>query len=222
MVRFRPSAESISGYDRGVAPDLGDPVHIAPEVTVMPLELQQPNPRTAGQMGTTARHRAADLQPAPRARTAGRCTCSTTTTTSPDGESVVVFSVSGELDLATIGFLATALSAVRRQKPDHLVIDLAELTFCSARGLALLTDTGAAAVRDGTQFAIGAASPLMILCWDRCWPRAGLPTQFPTTAAAVRAFVGRVGGDDLGYAGETGAERRAEALAEHPGQQDET
>ena len=29
-------------------------------------------------------------------------------------------------------------------------------------------------------------------------------------------FVGRVAGDDLGYAGETGAERRAEALRDDP------
>ena len=29
-------------------------------------------------------------------------------------------------------------------------------------------------------------------------------------------FVGRVAGDDLGYAGETGAERRAQALADEP------
>ena len=29
-------------------------------------------------------------------------------------------------------------------------------------------------------------------------------------------FVGRIAGDDLGYAGETGAERRAEAVREDP------
>ena len=35
-----------------------------------------------------------------------------------------------------------------------------------------------------------------------------------TGTGRTGAFVGRVAGDDVGYAGETGAERRAEALRE--------
>jgi hypothetical protein len=40
-----------------------------------------------------------------------------------------------------------------------------------------------------------------------------------TGTGKSQVFVGRIAGDDLGYAGETGAERRAEALREgsdHP------
>jgi hypothetical protein len=37
-----------------------------------------------------------------------------------------------------------------------------------------------------------------------------------TGTGRSEVFVGRIAGDDLGYAEETGAERRAEALAEDP------
>jgi anti-anti-sigma factor len=114
------------------------------------------------------------------------CTCSTTSTSSPTGASIVVLRVAGELDLATVGFLTTALTAVLSQRPDHLIVDLAALRFCAARGLAAIAEAGVTATKDGTSFGVSAASALMLRCWAQFWA-SEQPTQFPTSVAAVSA-----------------------------------
>lgn len=52
-------------------------------------------------------------------------------------------------------------------------------------------------------------------------PDPSAPDQGSTTGTTPdEQFVGRVSGQDVGYAGETGAERRAEWEAEHGGSRD--
>jgi anti-anti-sigma factor len=116
------------------------------------------------------------------------CTCSTTSTSSSSstGASIIVLRVAGELDLATVEFLITALTAVLHQRPDHLIVDLAELSFCDARGLAAIAEAGVTATNDGTSFSVSAASALMLRCWAQFWANEQ-PTQFPTSVAAVSA-----------------------------------
>jgi anti-anti-sigma factor len=120
----------------------------------------------------------------------GRCTCDTTSVSSPTGESIVVLRVAGEVDLATVDLLATALTAVLRRQPDHLVVDLARLTFCGACGLTVLAEAGVSAAGTGTCYRVSAATRLMARCWSRLWDEGEQPTQFPSCAAAVSAAWG--------------------------------
>ncbi|WP_329056107.1 STAS domain-containing protein [Amycolatopsis sp. NBC_01488] len=55
-----------------------------------------------------------------------------------------VVAVTGELDLAVTGRLAARLGEELDLAPRALVIDLSDLTFCSARGLGVLLDAVAA------------------------------------------------------------------------------
>jgi anti-anti-sigma factor len=120
-----------------------------------------------------------------------RCTCTTTSVSSPRGASIVVLQVAGEVDLGTVDFLATALTAVLREQPDHLIIDLAGLNFCGGCGLNVLAEAGVSAAREGTCYRVSAASRLMVRCWSRLWAKDEQPTQFPTCAAAMSAAWGQ-------------------------------
>jgi anti-sigma B factor antagonist len=57
--------------------------------------------------------------------------------TKPDRDRVIV-GVSGELDIASVGALQTALEELRGTGWSSIVIDLRELTFIDSSGLALL------------------------------------------------------------------------------------
>jgi anti-anti-sigma regulatory factor len=97
-----------------------------------------------------------------------------------------VLRVVGEVDLGTVDLLTTALTATLRQRPDHLIVDLAEVIFCGARGLAAIAEAGVTATKDGTRFGVSAASALMRRCWAQFWA-SEQPTQFLTTAAAMNS-----------------------------------
>src|SRR5215212_5144831 len=60
------------------------------------------------------------------------------------GDDVVVVSVAGELDLATVPQLRAYLMHSTASRPAHLVVDLSAVTFLAARGIGVLMD-----VRDG-------------------------------------------------------------------------
>jgi anti-anti-sigma factor len=137
------------------------------------------------------RHLTAPTRRGARGDPAVRCTCSTTSVSSPTGQSIVVLQVAGEVDLATVDFLATALTAVLRRQPDHLIVDLAQLSFCGACGLTVLAEAGVTAAGNGTRYSVSTASRLMTHCWSRLWARDEQPTQLPTCAAAVGAAWGR-------------------------------
>ncbi len=80
--------------------------------------------------------------------TAAGCWCDVEWWASSDGE-ILVLRVSGELDLLTRPIVAATLAEAVSRAPRHLVVDLAAMTFCCARGFALLAETAlAASTRD--------------------------------------------------------------------------
>jgi anti-anti-sigma factor len=97
-----------------------------------------------------------------------------------------VLRIAGELDLSTVDFLTTVLTAVVHQRPDHLIVDLAEVSFCGARALAAIAEAGLTATTAGTRFGVSAASALIRRCWAQFWANEQ-PTQYRSTAAALSA-----------------------------------
>lgn len=66
-------------------------------------------------------------------------------TESVDPDGAVVLSLSGEMDLSTVGIVNAAVQDVVERKPGTLIFDLSELTFMDSSGIAALL-TAAAAV----------------------------------------------------------------------------
>lgn len=141
---------------------------------------QRPDPpaarplRRAGRIGDTA-------GPA-------SCSCTAIPLFSPAGE-IIVLRVSGEVDLATIDLLRAALDALLDQRPYHLVVDLAALSFCDGQGLDELVTAACTAARNGTGYAISAPSAQADRLWSTLWPAAEVPIRYPNAATAVLAAV---------------------------------
>jgi anti-anti-sigma factor len=127
-----------------------------------------------------------------RVDAAALCSCTTTSISAPAGE-VLVLRVAGEVDLLTIEVLQGALTSGLARGPCHLLVDLAELTFCSVRGLSLLVQVGRTAAGQGTGYSVTAASRQTNRAWTVLWPVSELPTQYPTAAAGVAAAMTGVG-----------------------------
>ncbi len=127
-----------------------------------------------------------------RVDAAALCSCTATSIPAPAGE-VLVLQVTGEVDLLTIEVLQGALISGLARGPCHLLVDLAELTFCSVRGLSLLVEAGRTAVEQGTGYSVTAASRQANRAWTVLWPAGQLPTQYPTAAAGVAAAMAGVG-----------------------------
>ena len=123
---------------------------------------------------------------------AALCSCTTKSIPTPAGE-VLVLRVTGEVDLLTIAFLQGALTSALARGPCHLLVDLAELTFCSVRGLAQLVQAGRTAAGQGTGYSVIAASHQTDRALTALWPVSELPTQYPTSAAGVAAAMAEVG-----------------------------
>lgn len=97
---------------------------------------------------------------------------------------IIVLRVAGEVDLCTIPILAAALDASLDQGPAYLVVDLAQMTFCSVRGLDVLTQTGRIAAATATGYAVTGVSPQIHRVWTVCWG-SDRPICYPSTAAAI-------------------------------------
>lgn len=97
---------------------------------------------------------------------------------------ITVVRVSGEVDLCTLPILHAALDASLDQYPAHLVVDLARMTFCSMRGLDLLTQTGRIAAERQTGYAVTGVLPHIHRVWTLCWG-SDRPICYPSTAAAI-------------------------------------
>jgi len=97
----------------------------------------------------------------------------------------MVLRIAGEVDLSTV---QAALADALRQRPNHLLVDLAELVFCSAHGLALLVAAGNTASGQGIVYAVSAASDLINRVWTAGWPDGEQPTRYLTTAAGILAM----------------------------------
>lgn len=117
---------------------------------------------------------------------AALCSCSTTSRSLPVGE-LITLRVVGEVDLSTIDDLHASLTGVLMRRPAHIVVDLAELTFCDVRGLTLLVEAGAAAAGQGTGYAVAAASRAVNRAWTLLWSADELPIRYPTAAAGTLA-----------------------------------
>lgn len=100
---------------------------------------------------------------------------------------IVVLRVAGEVDLGTVPILQAALDEGLHQDPAHLVVDLTQMTFCSAQGLDLLTQTHRIATAKATGYAITGVPPHTNRVWTLCWGDA-LPIRYHNTAAALTAI----------------------------------
>ena len=117
-----------------------------------------------------------------------RCECTTATLSTPAGD-IVVLRVAGEVDSEGIAVLDAALDDVLDRRPDHLIVDLTGLVFCSVQGLAAIARTARAATANGSRYSMSGASPLVARLWPRYWPDGDAPRIHPTTAAAVLSAV---------------------------------
>lgn len=117
-----------------------------------------------------------------------RCRCCLATLSSPVGD-IILLHVAGEVDLRSFAVLETALDDVLDRLPEHLVIDLTELFFCSSYGLSAITRTARAATANGTRYSICATSPLIRRLGPHLWPEGGAPPIHRTVAGAVRSHL---------------------------------
>ncbi len=104
----------------------------------------------------------------------------------PAGE-IIVLRLGGEVDLLTVPELAAALDGSLDQRPAHLVVDLARLQFCSARGMGLLVRADVTAAERRIGYAISAIPRRLHRIWNQLW-QAEMPPCYPSTAAAVTAI----------------------------------
>jgi anti-anti-sigma factor len=112
--------------------------------------------------------------------------CTTESLQCAAGE-VIVLRVMGEVDQCTIPILHTALDESLGQHPAHLLVDLARMTFCSAQGLDLLTQSRRSAASKATGYAVTGVPSQINRVWTLCWD-GDLPISYHSTAAALTAF----------------------------------
>ena len=109
--------------------------------------------------------------------------CDTESHPGPGGRMVTI-RVVGEIDLLTYPRLQLVLDAALfgtvDQPTGHLVIDLSGVTFCSARGLALLADTAQAAAAAAIDYHLAGCPPQVI----RHWPLHAPPDPNPDPLSA--------------------------------------
>lgn len=112
--------------------------------------------------------------------------CTTESLQCATGE-IIVLRVVGEVDRYTVPILQAALEDSLDQHPAHLVLDLARMSFCSMRGLALLTQTDLIAAEDATGYALSGVLPHIDRVWALCCGD-DRPVRYHSTAAAVTAI----------------------------------
>ena len=100
---------------------------------------------------------------------------------------IIVLRVSGEVDLCTLPTLQTALDHSVDQHPAHLVVDLAQVTFCFATGLDLLSKTRHTAAANATGYVVSGALPPIDRPWTLLWD-GDLPVRCRSISAAVMAI----------------------------------
>ncbi len=97
------------------------------------------------------------------------CSCEIISVASPDGE-IVLMRLVGEIDLHSMPVLQDALARVRLLAPHRLVVDVAELRFCSSRGLALLMEACAGVVQQGAGYHLCGLSASVGRLMSVLWP----------------------------------------------------
>jgi anti-sigma B factor antagonist len=133
----------------------------------------------------------------PRAVTAGDISgaaawcsvfCATRSVLCAAGE-IVVLRVVGEVDLRTVAVVQAALEQGLAADPAHLLVDLAAMTFCCARGLDLFTQTAHRTAGKATSFAVSGVSPQIARVWTLGWD-GDLPSRHYSIATAMTAVLG--------------------------------
>ena len=77
--------------------------------------------------------------------------------------------VLGEIDMATIGALRTAIAEILETRaPERLVVDLSRVTFLSAGGVRVFVQVGNRMRRDGAEFAVDPISPVAARVLQAC------------------------------------------------------
>lgn len=117
-----------------------------------------------------------------------RCWCTTTAVASPSGE-VLVLCVAGEIDLSTLGLVEDAMASALLRRPAQLVVDIAEVTFCSCRGFRVLLDCAVTAARHGSGYALSGASHQADRIWGMLRPDGLLPARYRSSGDALVAAV---------------------------------
>ena len=124
------------------------------------------------------------------------CECTAVSFGAPPDD-VIALRVAGEVDLLTGPVLQAALADSLARGPCDLLVDLAAMTFCDVRGLAMLVQAGSTAAERGVGYAVAAAPRQVRRIWPMLWPAAELPVHYPSAAAGVLAAMTRRDEDDL-------------------------
>lgn len=101
-------------------------------------------------------------------------------------DGIVLFRITGEVDLESIGRVEDAVRTVLGRRPEHVVVDLAGMGFCGLRGLALLVTARATAAGLGIGLVVCGASVQAVRVWSLLWEPAQRPPLHPDAATAVR------------------------------------
>lgn len=112
--------------------------------------------------------------------------CTTDSLFTPAGE-IIVLRVSGEVDLVTLPVLEAALNANLDQEPDHLLLDLAGVTYCCVRGIALLVTTAGYAAGQGVGYVVSGVPAWLDRIWQIVFTD-GPPVRYRSAIAAVTAI----------------------------------
>ncbi|MHA6781477.1 STAS domain-containing protein [Pseudonocardia saturnea] len=105
--------------------------------------------------------------------------------------------MTGAVDLGTVDLLQTALHEVLARRPAQMIVDLSDLTFCSARGLGELGRAGDSAHGSGVGYAVAGASAALNRIWAMGWTAGERPIGFSTTETAVLAAMAhQIGAQD--------------------------
>lgn len=94
--------------------------------------------------------------------------CTTRSLRCSAGE-IIVLQVKGEVDLGTLPILRVALGDSLDHHPAHLIVDLAGMTFCSAGGLDLLTQTRHTTADTATSYAVSNVPSQIDRIWTLIW-----------------------------------------------------
>jgi len=118
---------------------------------------------------------------------ASRCRWRIVRLSCPTGQ-VCVLCVAGEVDRTSMGLLRAGLAKAFTGRPDHVMIDLAEMSFCSAQGMDELVEAGRWASDSGVDYRVSGASRQVERCWSHLWAADLLPARFPNAKAALLAI----------------------------------
>ncbi|MGI9001745.1 MAG: STAS domain-containing protein [Pseudonocardia sp.] len=111
------------------------------------------------------------------------CRCVPEVVPSATGD-IVVLRIDGEIDLLSLPVVRSAIAESVRRRPVDLVVDLAGLNFCCARGLDLLVTSGTTAARHGVGYSVSGLPAHLSHIWALLWTDE-FPPCHPTAAMGV-------------------------------------